>query len=276
MTDYLPDYERRKALDEADWARAEQERAQLQSETLPQGNVIVRLWRGQVPLVQTYWLYTVLGSVALRIIAPYYTYILTSNATNLSAFDFQMFDYLWILLALAFTVWTFVGTWRSANNYAVAKPNKGSNAALAKCAVTLGGLLTIATLILSVTTNYATDSVLHPATMDQRAQREALVAGWNANLPKQIDSITTLRKMDLTDNVITYMYDVKTVIDDAQSFTSKMRPKIVAAACSDHDTLELFKSRLTLSYLYSDEKAKNVADIRVSSSDCPKGIPDPS
>jgi hypothetical protein len=187
-----------------------------------------------------------------------------------------MFDYLWVLLALAFTVWTFVGTWRSANNYAIAKPNKASNAALAKCAVTFGGFLTIVTLILSATTNYATNSVLYPTTMDQRAQHDALVAGWNANLPRQVDSITTLRKMDLTDNVITYMYDLKTVIGDAQSFTSNMRPKIVAAACSDHDTLELLNSRLTLSYLYSDEKAKNVADIRVSNSDCPKGIPDPS
>jgi hypothetical protein len=50
-------------------------------------NLFLKLWRGEIPLWQSYWIYGALVGVALRLLSPWLTYILVSNANSMSKFD---------------------------------------------------------------------------------------------------------------------------------------------------------------------------------------------
>ena len=86
------------------------------------------LWRGEMPLIVTYWLYGVLGSVLLNvplIVAEEYS--VDSPAGTLAVFGYS-------LIVLAYSVFVAVAIWRAATRH------EGSRlwAGLAKVVVILG------------------------------------------------------------------------------------------------------------------------------------------
>jgi hypothetical protein len=65
---------------------------------------IVRLWRGDVALVITYWVFGAVGGVALRLLSPAVTYEIMAHSTTMSVFDIQVLLYLWVAFLITYSV----------------------------------------------------------------------------------------------------------------------------------------------------------------------------
>ena len=105
------------------------------------GNYVVDHWHGRHSLVRAYWVNAVLGSVLARIVMsliqrdidpPSYSQSSPALVPEVA------------LLGLGFTVWALVGAWRSAGRYDEERGGHPRWGAVAKCAIVLGGLITIA------------------------------------------------------------------------------------------------------------------------------------
>ena len=103
-------------------------------------NLIHKLWCGEIALVKTYWIYGALGSLAIRLLSPAITYLITSQSDKMSSFDVSVLTTIWFLIAISYSVFILVAIWRSANNYKKDKPDKAGNATVAQIMCILGWL----------------------------------------------------------------------------------------------------------------------------------------
>jgi len=71
------------------------------------GNLLVRLWRGQVPLATTYWGYGVVGNIGCAVLLVGASEMLPPLAALLVG-----------IVVVAYSVLTLVAIWRSAGRYA--------------------------------------------------------------------------------------------------------------------------------------------------------------
>lgn len=222
-------------------------------------NFLARLWRGQIPLGQTYWIYGVLGSIVIRIISPVIAYYMAANATSLSGFDIALIRYTWAAIAIAYSLFICVAIWRSANRYAIIKPKNKVNASLAQCVVVLSAVATVAAFVVP-------SDELKPNNADERMQLQASLAGMNSGLPKKIDDVTILTKIDIEEGSFVYYFDLRQYIVDRDKFGATVKNHI-KSLCGTPDMVALLKSSPVIHYVYSDLQ-KNSADIILEKSDC--------
>jgi len=74
---------------------------------------IAALWRGEVALVRTYWLFTILGGIIL--VLPFLVLLMALTEPPEDSVARWFLAYLAVILL--YGVWVLVGTWRSASNY---------------------------------------------------------------------------------------------------------------------------------------------------------------
>lgn len=90
------------------------------SKRLPKAGQLIgatnKLWRGDVTLVISYWIF---GIFFLRIIAaPFYLFLAEHHLDANLEFDWQVPAILFYRVAIiTFTIFIYVGIWKSANNY---------------------------------------------------------------------------------------------------------------------------------------------------------------
>lgn len=230
-------------------------------------NFVGRLWNGDISLGETYWLFGVLGGLILRLLSRALTYVIAYNSPSLSAFDISLISDLWFALVMNYSIIVMVGIWRSATKYAKQKPASSLNAALAKTAVVLGGIL----VLIKGMTDFISPTTLHETmnagSVDERMQADAIVSGLNANLPKKLDNVSTLTKIDFRRNSFIYYIQISVRVQDAASFNDKMRNSL-KSTCTDKDLSQILKSNINLTYVYSDPTTPNLATITVSKADC--------
>ena len=182
-------------------------------------NFVVRLWHGDVSLAITYWVFGLLGGVALRLLSPAVTYEVMAHAQSMSAFDIQALLYGWTAIVFVYSIFILVAIWRSANKYRVLKPASKSNATLAQIACVLGAITTVGSVISVFSAN---EDFLQGSSADDKLQYDAMIAGLNADLPKKIDSVTTLTKIDLDQSGFKYFETVSIKIDKT-TFPQRMK-----------------------------------------------------
>jgi hypothetical protein len=221
---------------------------------------LVRLWRGQIPLGITYWLYGVVGALIIRFISPIITYIMAANASRLSELHISIVRYVWLAFVLAFSVVIYVGIWRSANRYALEKPKRVTYARLAQLMTVIGSTTTAAAL-------FQTSNVFNPISPYERMQLSAAIAGLNAHLPRKIDDVTNLRKIDIKNSNVIYYLSLTSVIQDKDAFATNMKARI-KASCKSPGIVSVLKYSSRVDYVYSDPSASNFATIELQQSDC--------
>jgi ATP-dependent protease ClpP protease subunit len=86
-----------------------------EEETSADGPYWVRHWRGQLPLARSYWVNGILVNLATVAGQVFILGLGQSRQLALVAWTFVIF----VVLALALRVWSFVGIWRSAGRHAV-------------------------------------------------------------------------------------------------------------------------------------------------------------
>ena len=76
-------------------------------------DLIRNLWRGDVPLVKTYWLFGVVAGIFFNIVFAYIEYQSAVFSTGLG----PIFVLGLVVFVFTYTVFIFFATWRSANKY---------------------------------------------------------------------------------------------------------------------------------------------------------------
>jgi len=101
-------------------------------------------------------------------------------------------------------------------------------------------------------------------------QMQALISGLNADLPKMIDPVTRLNKIDLKSNGYIYYETITKKLDNKEKDISlkHLKPVIASGLCKNIDTLEIINSGLNYTYIYSDLEAQPIGEITVTKLDC--------
>lgn len=228
----------------------------------PRGNIIARLWRGDVSLAQTYWLYGAVGGTSLRLISPQVTYTLLSR--NLSSDTIVFFQYGWAAFVILYTLFIFVAIWRSANKYAAAKPEKKGNATAAKTMVVLGALMLCGSIVKMDDNRLTSGS----SGVDDQMQLEATIKGLNAGLPRKLDEFSILNKIDIHDDTVFYYISLSTEVADLEGLRSNLTKRL-KSVCTDKDLSPILKGNNTLAWVYSHPSARDFMRIDIKKSDCP-------
>jgi hypothetical protein len=229
---------------------------------------IVRLWRGDVALVITYWVFGAVGGVALRLLSPAATYEIMAHSTTMSVFDIQVLLYLWVAFLITYSVFILVAVWRSANKYRIMRLASKGNATLAQGACVLGALSVLSTLLnIFSAQNEPFGSI--SSSPDERLQFDALVSGLNANLPRNLDSVTTLTRIDVDKSGYQYYETVAAQLDSDEAFLHRMRPLIAQGLCKDHGVKDNLVYNINYQYIYSDQNLRPIGDVLITVADCP-------
>lgn len=215
---------------------------------------IARLFRGEVSLPITYWVFGVLiGNVAfpiiLKIIEFNFLEITSSHVGTWSVLGFSS-------VAIGYSIFMLIAIWRSASKY----QGRAIWAGLARVAVVLGTLALIVNFIIGLQQGSDTDLALSEE-----------IKKINKSLPSMIDSDTRLDHVSLQDKDIYYNYTLVNWFAadlDVTSFTSVMTPNLKTAQCANEETRPLLNEGRKLVYMYLDKLSKPIVKIVVEKSDC--------
>ena len=206
--------------------------------------LVVRLFKGDVSLPITYWVFgvlingVVLGALvnAVELIYPY-----TDDTGALLARTFY-----WLIIAC--TIFMFIAIWRSAGKHR----GKAIWKWLARITVVLGVVFVVG----NPRTNFA-------LLEDLRLIKQ--------KLPTMIDEHTRLDRAFLSGESIYYYY---TLVNwsarklDIQRFTTVMNARHKTLACKGEDTRSLLNEGRTFVHIYRDRHNIPVSLITVTSADC--------
>ena len=215
---------------------------------------IFRLFRGDIPLVVTYWIFGVLiGNVAFTIANTIIEHNYLSIVVNPIG---EYFITVFIWFAVAYGIFTLIAVWRSAGKY------QGSStwAVLARVAVILGMLGLVGSL---------GNSMRQGGTSDYAIEEEIRLI--NKSLPANIDDETRFDSVSLKGNEVLYNYtllkrNVETL--DIETFNSTISPMVKNNVCSDPGLMSVVKAGKIMIYVYKDRNNVLVSTISVEKSDC--------
>jgi len=212
--------------------------------------LVKQLWRGEVPLVRTYWIFGALVMVCVNfawvVIEFNYARILVS---------FGQYP-IWILLVAQYTYFPFiyVAIWKSANKYA--GPRHWS--VLAKIAVGVSAL----SLIVGAIKEYESATKINLV-----EQADVL----NRSLPIMIDDVTQAYRVSAEKKQLTYhlrIIGMNPSDTEPSVFYKRMRPRFVTQACGAADMKPLFQNGITVTYSFKTSNDTLIANVVITPEDC--------
>lgn len=211
-----------------------------------------RLWRGELPLATTYWVFGVLlggvGSclgwaVIARRLTPLY---LAGRGYALGVI------YAFVLVAILYGIFVSVAIWRSANKYT--RPRRWQG--LAKSGVVVGLILTGAVVRQALRWDG-----LVPATLRDTAAR------LNESLPRMVDGITELRGVSAQGRTLTYHFRI--VGKAADQIDMRALPaRVKTHACTQEDIRELVTRGVTVTYIYTAIDETPLGQVVLTRQEC--------
>jgi len=217
-------------------------------------NLFSRLFRGNVPLGKTYWLYFVfIGGFCLnttsKILQAYYFDISTSTLGTYSYIAFYWF-------VIVYTLFSQIAVWRSAGKF----EGKIIWSALARLMVIIGFF----GIVINVYSSY-----LAPDKIITNIKNEIILI--QKSLPKMIDDSTRLDSVRLEGKEANYNYTlISTSIDDVdiEYFTQVMSVNLKTEVCSNEDVKDGLEAGISFNYYYRDKEGKPISKTTVSKEDC--------
>jgi len=216
-------------------------------------NFFLRLFRGDVSLPRTYWIYgSVVGAgfgIVQIAIEANYVDLVSIEGGSLGILAFYWF-------VVGYSLFIFVAIWRSAGKY----EGNPSWAAIARLMVIFGAI--------SVAGGFV--SGLEQGSNSGPALREELSL-INNSLPTMIDDDTRMDHVSLQGQDIHYDYTmVKWSVAelDVERFVAVMTATLKTNSCEDDDSRQLLDEGRDLVYMYRDKQSDPVAKIVVTSADC--------
>ena len=213
-------------------------------------NYLVKLFKGDVPLVITYWIFGVLiGGVLVRggyaILEYNYASLAISEA---GIWFFRVISW----LIIVYSVFILIAIWRSAGKY-------NGNSAWSILARTVV-IINIITFSVNIWLGSDTDYMV------------GLEADMmNKGLPVMVDNETRLDSVKIQKKDLYFNYTLVNWIKsdiDLEQLNSTMREKIKMNACETSDTRSLLEEGRSLFYVYKDKESTPVAEFMVILNDC--------
>jgi hypothetical protein len=221
-----------------------------QIEEVKNDNFIVRLFKGDVSLPVTYWVFGVLiGGVGTRILFA----AIESNYSQLAMDKNGLLlvqSVYW--LVIAYTAFILISIWQSAGKYEGISIWSG----LARVAVILNAISFAANFWMTSDTEYALNEEIRMM---------------NKSLPTMVDNDTRLDHVSIQENNMFYNYTLTNwlVADlDLERFNSIIQPKLKMNACETEETKSLLEEGRSISYVYRDKDSSPVSKVTVTISDC--------
>ena len=141
---------------------------------------------------------------------------------------------------------------------------------LAQIAVVFGAVGTVGAFANGFTNkNNSIDAVRKSGMPDQILQLDATIAGLNKDLPKMIDLVTRLNKIEVTDQGFVFLETITVKVDNPDVLQTNVKPSIAKGLCEDANTLSVLKSGRSYHYVYSDSDGKALGDVVITKADCP-------
>lgn len=216
-------------------------------------NYIVQLFRGDVPLPITYWIFGVVISLAFRIprriIESNYLDIISYplGAGLIVAFDWFVFGY---------GLFIFIAIWRSAGKF------EGN-----KFWAILARIIVVFNLIAIVNGLYL--SYMNPKEpKEQIAEQLRLI---NRSLPRMVDNDMRLDRISIFDSNIHYNYtlvNVEAIDINIGRLKNTLTPVVKLNTCEDEDMRAILDHDMDVTYAYHDKMSNAVITITVSREDC--------
>lgn len=224
---------------------------QIQNSKTDQSNFFVRLFRGDIALPITYWVY----GVGMALLFRLGHYIIEVNFMHIVLYEHGItFIKSFNLFAIVVNLFLSIAIWRSASKY-VQSPNW---AMVAKVLVIIRMLVLAKTIYLQ----YFSDSQVG-------IQNEILIS--NKSLPIMVDESTRFDRMSLIERDIYYHY---TIIDldklevDTNYFKVMMHKSIEESSCKDKAMLSLLKEQRKLIFEYKDKNNELISEITLDIYNC--------
>ncbi|WP_417442168.1 hypothetical protein [Idiomarina sp.] len=221
-----------------------------QTEKVRKSNFVVRLFKGDVSLPITYWIFGVLiGGIGSRLALSE----IESNFSQLSISDNGMLLIYTIIGSFgAYSLFMLVAIWRSANKY----DGSAIWSYLAKFAVILNLVLFGVNLWKANDTEYTLKEGLRMV---------------NASLPAMIDKETRLNSMSIEGKSIISRYTMvnwsveKVKVEEFKSF---MREKLTTKVCERDDTRSLLEEGYRTIHAFFDKNSNDITKITLNIDDC--------
>lgn len=215
---------------------------------------VSRLFRGDVSLPITYWVFGVLiGNIGFQIAHSIIEFnYLEIKSIQVGALSVMGFYWLFI----GYNIFMLIAIWRSAGKY----QGRAIWSGLARVAVVFGTLAFAGKFMIGIQQGSDTDLALN--------QEIKMI---NKSLPSMIDTDTRLDHVSIQGKDVYYNYTLVNwlVADmDVSRFTSIMTPKIKTEQCANEETRPLLNEGRKLVYVYRDKASKPIAEIVVEKSDC--------
>lgn len=216
-------------------------------------NYIVQLFRGDVPLPITYWIFGVVISLAFRIprgiIESNYLDIISYplGAGLIVAFDWFVFGY---------GLFIFVAIWRSAGKF------EGN-----KFWAILARIIVVFNLIAIVNGLYL--SYMNPQEPKELIAEQLRLI--NRSLPRMVDNDTRLDRISIFDSNIHYNYtlvNVEAIDINIDRLKNALTPVVKLNTCEDEDMRAILDNDMDVTFAYHDKMSNAVITITVSREDC--------
>lgn len=213
----------------------------------PSEPLLLRLWRGDVPLATTFWVWGFAVFSLLRIADAW-------AERNIFVVQDHIHWY-WFFsgIAIIYGVFIWVAIWRSAEN-----SQSKVGAGLARLWVGLGILQTVVaygTVINDLNKDAYSESDLRKLAFDLRK-----------SLPAAVDDITVLDSVSASGRTLTYKYTVD--IQGQLLDLDILKANILANSCTDDSILSMINDDVVVDFEYQSEIKDQLGTITITKESC--------
>lgn len=218
---------------------------------------IKKLWKGNLSLFLTFWLF----GIAIFIIFRLLFYYINQNYIEFTSKFGSYPLYFLSSVSLIYSLFIWVAIWRSSDKY------KGSQylAAAAKLVVILGALHTF------VDSDTGILSRLFYYENNLRQQLKDEVNNLNKGLPTKLDENTELYKITLDNNNISYHFRLINLNTNQLTYFKNLNKtlakNIINKVCNNSDIKKLLTQNMDIYYLYENEGIE-ILNIHITKNDC--------
>ncbi|BCA93785.1 hypothetical protein TUM19329_01460 [Legionella antarctica] len=216
----------------------------------------LKLLKGTIPLVFTYWLFGVLPALIYGMAGVLFDkyYLKISLIPHI-----KWFLYLYLIFPFLYFPFIFIAIWNSSNQYS----KNRLWPILAKLAVILGTLFLLAGVF------HIIKQLMHRNDVTYKITQEVNLI--NKSLPVKVDDKTEIEAISFDNNRVTYVY--RLINKDKSSisinvFSFLIKPRLIHLVCNNVALKEYVLKEIAISYHIIDQKRAHVYDFTVTSKDC--------
>lgn len=212
---------------------------------------LARLFRGEIPLVVTFWIFGFTANLAFALLFKLIEHNVHNPTTGIAALLITL-----LIVYIIYTVFILTAIWRSASNY-IGTPFW---AHLARMNVIAGAAMLAFSLYAMI-----------PSKPNLEKQIALQVQQVNKNLPTMLDSETRLNSVYSKSHEIIFTYTLvnfRATETDPTSIINYLKANFIYTQCKNEEIQHALSMGITHSHLYLDQNGKKITKILLNPAFC--------